>query len=214
MKIQQLHRVLFLLAGLLLLPGCTKTEPAAPVRVACIGDSVTYGYGLNVEYSYPSQLAALLGDGYLVENFGVNGAAAADYTATAAWQSCQTFAPDIAVILLGSNDTVLWTDEQSFVESYRRLLSQFPADTRLLLCTPPYAYPVDGIYQFGVQPEALQQVCQCIKQLSSELGLELVDLQMLTDDRRSWFSADGVHPNADGAAAIADAVAAILAAEK
>jgi len=46
------------------------------IKVACIGNSVTYGYGHeNPEVtSYPSQLATMLGDDYEVGNFGKSGA--------------------------------------------------------------------------------------------------------------------------------------------
>ena len=47
-----------------------------PVKVSCIGDSITYGAGLEdrESTSYPSQLQAILGEDYLVRNFGRNGA--------------------------------------------------------------------------------------------------------------------------------------------
>ena len=46
------------------------------IKVACVGNSVTYGYGLeNRETeSYPSRLQALLGEEYDVRNFGHSGA--------------------------------------------------------------------------------------------------------------------------------------------
>ena len=45
------------------------------IKVACVGNSVTYGYGLeNRETeSYPSRLQALLGEEYDVRNFGHSG---------------------------------------------------------------------------------------------------------------------------------------------
>src|SRR5579885_3646478 len=45
------------------------------IRVACVGDSITYGAGIKdrEHNSYPAQLQKLLGDGYEVRNFGVNG---------------------------------------------------------------------------------------------------------------------------------------------
>jgi hypothetical protein len=47
---------------------CKKADPEkAPIRVACIGDSITEG-------GYPQQyLAPLLGSGYVVGNFGASG---------------------------------------------------------------------------------------------------------------------------------------------
>ena len=52
---------------------------AEPIRVACIGDSITYGFGLadRAAESYPAQLQRLLNEcfpgGYEVRNFGNSG---------------------------------------------------------------------------------------------------------------------------------------------
>src|ERR1019366_2422176 len=40
------------------------------VRVACVGDSITFGYGL--QQSYPATLGHWLGTNYDVRNFGVS----------------------------------------------------------------------------------------------------------------------------------------------
>ncbi|ULT27085.1 hypothetical protein KUH03_10080 [Sphingobacterium sp. E70] len=47
----------------------------APIKVACIGNSVTFGYGLAhpAQDSYPVQLQALLGQEFEVRNFGHSG---------------------------------------------------------------------------------------------------------------------------------------------
>ena len=44
--------------------------------MACIGNSVTFGYGLpdRETQSYPFRLQQMLGDGYEVRNFGHSGA--------------------------------------------------------------------------------------------------------------------------------------------
>ena len=46
------------------------------VKVACIGNSITYGAGIvnREKNSYPAQLQVYLGDKYEVRNFGSNGA--------------------------------------------------------------------------------------------------------------------------------------------
>ncbi len=45
-------------------------------KVACIGNSVTYGYGHKepAKTSYPSQLQQMLGEKYEIRNFGHSGA--------------------------------------------------------------------------------------------------------------------------------------------
>ena len=54
----------------------TETLRFSKTKVACIGNSVTYGFGHDnpAETSYPSQLAKMLGDDYEVGNFGKSGA--------------------------------------------------------------------------------------------------------------------------------------------
>lgn len=46
-----------------------------PVRIACIGDSITYGAHVKerTKNCYPAQLQNLLGKDYLVRNFGASG---------------------------------------------------------------------------------------------------------------------------------------------
>ena len=55
-------------------------HPKAPApapekhRIACVGDSITYGYdlmGAFRKYCYPTQLQDMLGDSYQVLNFGI-----------------------------------------------------------------------------------------------------------------------------------------------
>jgi len=44
----------------------------AKLRVSCVGDSITHGYGVDVpsRQGYPAVMQGLLGDGYVVQNFG------------------------------------------------------------------------------------------------------------------------------------------------
>ena len=44
-----------------------------PIRVACVGDSITEGAGASGGNSYPSQLGKMLGEKWTVGNFGVSG---------------------------------------------------------------------------------------------------------------------------------------------
>lgn len=68
------------------------------VKVACVGNSITYGAGIfnRDKNSYPVQLQYYLGDGYEVRNFGSNGATAqADgdypYIRTAVYNESKAF---------------------------------------------------------------------------------------------------------------------------
>ena len=69
--------ITFLLGGMaavtLVAAPINPANYTAPVRIACVGDSITQGVGAVKGKSYPSQLQALLGDKWLVRNFGVSG---------------------------------------------------------------------------------------------------------------------------------------------
>ena len=47
-------------------------------KVACVGDSITYGYHIDnwFFHNYPYILQVLLGSGYYVRNFGLSGSTA------------------------------------------------------------------------------------------------------------------------------------------
>lgn len=46
-----------------------------PVKIACVGNSITYGAGIKNRFqnSYPGILSQLMGEGYDVRNFGISG---------------------------------------------------------------------------------------------------------------------------------------------
>ena len=82
------------------------------IRVAAIGNSITYGAGFdNPKHdSYPGQLQELLGKKYLVGNFGHSGATLLKkghnpYFKTEEFKKAVDFNADIAIIHLGINDT-------------------------------------------------------------------------------------------------------------
>ena len=65
----------------MLLTGSLSVEAARKktvqkIKVACVGNSITYGTGIQdrEHFSYPVQLQKMLGDKYLVGNFGKPGA--------------------------------------------------------------------------------------------------------------------------------------------
>src|SRR5436190_18515449 len=83
---------------------------AAATKVACIGDSITHGAGATGPNKYPSWLGHLLGGAYQVGNFGVSGSTmmmgpGASYWKTTTFADSKAFAPNIVVIMLGTNDS-------------------------------------------------------------------------------------------------------------
>ena len=118
----------------------------AQLRVACLGNSITYGTALPDPQTqcYPAVLQQLLGDGYKVENFGHAGAAVLirghhPYTQTQEYAAALAFRPDIAVIHLGVNDTDprSWPNfHEDFTADYLHIIAQLRVvnpDVRILI---------------------------------------------------------------------------------
>ena len=81
-------------------------------RVACLGNSITDGYGIDMAsaYGYPAQLQKKLGQDYWVRNFGVSSRTMLNkgdfpYMNEPAWRDALAFNPDVVIIKLGTNDS-------------------------------------------------------------------------------------------------------------
>ena len=66
--------LIFSVVLITVLSSCNKE----PLRVACVGDSITYGHGIadRDHDTYPAILDSLLGNKFNVQNFGVSGTTA------------------------------------------------------------------------------------------------------------------------------------------
>lgn len=188
------------------------------IKVACVGDSITYGHGISgwPENSYPHVLQELLGDGYHVNNYGVSSYAVQEkadrsYRTLAHYQECLAYDADIVVFMMGSNDSKPenWKDAETFRMDLESLLDSF-GDAKIILCTPATAFflegQTEGVTNHNIQPLMVDEIAQVVKEIAEKKGYTLLDIHALTADHPEWFTKDGVHPNNEGAAAIAKAV--------
>ena len=186
----------------------------APIRLACLGDSITFGMGIpdRERNSYPAQLQTLLGGGVDVRNFGVSGRTLLQkgdhpYRAEAAWREALDWKPDWVVIKFGSNDSKPqnWSQAAEFDGDYRALLAELrqanPA-VKIWLCTPAPAFPGSGTIREDV---VHGEIVPRVKALAAAETTGLIDLHAALEGRPALFP-DAVHPNRDGAALMAAAV--------
>jgi len=185
-------------------------------RVACIGDSITWGFTLLNPWkqSYPALLQGLLGDGYEVRNFGYNDASArfdADtpYVRKGVYRKSLECNPDIVLLMLGTNDTKKrnW-DPAVFRKDYRRLVESYrslPSNPRIVLIAPIRIFLVKGIALLGVYPDTMETgVRPAILEIGQEMGLQVVDLVDVLQE--SSLCLDGVHPQREGTRMIAEKI--------
>ena len=186
------------------------------IRVACIGDSITWGFTLLNPWKqgYPALLQEKLGKEYEVRNFGFNDASArfdADtpYVNKRVYRESLEWNPDIVLLMLGTNDTKTrnW-DPDIFRRDYRRIVDSYldlPSGPRVILIAPIRIFPVMGIPILGVHPETMEEgVRPAIREIADGMGLELVDLKDLFIDTR--YCRDGVHPQKTGVRMLAEAI--------
>ncbi len=196
----------------LLLLLCATILSAQPIRVACVGDSITYGLRIidRKSLSYPKRLQELLGEDYKVENFGANSATAGKkgnrpYTEKSIYTKSLAYEPDIVLLLLGTNDSKKqnWRGAESYMQDLldiARSYASLPSSPRVFLLTPPKAF--SGY--LSINDAHIQQEANAI--FLQEL-YPVIDLRLAFCQHREWISSDGIHPNAEGASAIAALVA-------
>jgi lysophospholipase L1-like esterase len=179
-------------------------DTAAPIRVACVGDSITQ--------DYPPILGRLLGERYQVRSCGFSGGTVMNvndrpYSACAACKEATAFNPDIVVFMLGTNDSKPdeWKHKERFKQDLIALLDHFaglPAKPKIWVCTPPWIakhYP-------GGHDEAVLNggIIPIIRAVAAERKLPLIDMHALFQGKPELF-VDGIHPNAAGCEVLAKA---------
>lgn len=182
--------------------------------VACVGDSITYGYHIDnwFFHNYPYILQVLLGSGYYVRNFGLSGSTAMrsakmSYRRFPNYCKSLKFLPDVIVIMFGTNDANAqnWNGPEVYTAEYRELLQSYrelSSRPMIWLMTPPLPlYPKTEVDR--AMNEHIRQEQDYVKALAEEQDAQLIDLCEKTKDRPDWFQPDGVHPNAKGAMEIA-----------
>lgn len=194
-------------------------DPAAykaPVRVACIGDSITQGAGAAKGKSYPSQLQELLGPSWHVGNFGISGRTLLKkgdfpYWKEQAYQTALGFKPDVVIIMLGTNDTKPqnWKHEAEFVADYTELVKSFlnlESKPRVYVCRP---CPVPEPGNFGINGTNVKEEIKRLDALAADLKLGVIDMHAALADKPGMLP-DRVHPNTEGAGEMAKAAFSVL----
>lgn len=184
------------------------------VRVACIGNSITFGAGIKNRSrdSYPSVLARMLGDSYWVKNFGVSARTMLNkgdhpYMNEPAYKNALAFNPNIVVIKLGTNDSKSfnWKYKADFMKDAQTMIDAFkglPSQPKIYLCYPSKAYLTgDGINDDIISKEIIPM----IKKLAKKNNLSVIDLHTAMDGMPELFP-DRIHPNEKGAQVMAKVV--------
>ena len=206
---------------------CTSYDRGKPIRVedytqtirvACIGDSITYGYSIKnrIKDCYPAQLGRMLGQKWQVRNFGVSGATLLKkgdlpYWNQQAFKDALAYNPNVVIIKLGTNDTKPqnWKYKDQFFADYSDMIDCFaelPSKPRIWICKPVPAYGE----RWGISETIIKnEVIPLIDRIARSKHVAVIDLYGPLSGKPELFP-DQIHPNAEGAYDIAKVIYAVL----
>jgi acyl-CoA thioesterase I len=228
-KYSLLLRVWF---SLLILTPPALLADSTPLRVACVGDSITYGYSLTnrEDDSYPARLGQWLGAGYDVRNFGVSGATMLHngnlpYVKQKAHAEAVAFKPDIVIIMLGTNDSKHrnegdskkipdnWQHKADYVPDYEALIAEFREanpSVKVYVCDPTPCFPG----RWGINGTTIHdEIIPLIHQVAMETKATDIDLYDPLVSRKDLFP-DTIHPNDAGAQMMSSVIYTALTGKK
>ncbi len=162
--------------------------------ILAFGDSLTFGSGVDREFSYPSQLQDeldSLGHAYRVVNGGISG----DTTSggVARLNMALELQPEIVILELGGNDGLRGIPVEVARDNLRTMIAAFnEIGSRVILAgmTLPLNYGPDYIRDF----EAIYV------ELAEEFDVVRIPffLEGLVEEYERYMQSDGIHPTGEG----------------
>lgn len=188
----------------------------AQTKVACVGNSVTYGMGIEDRTQvYPTQLQNKLGNSYEVKNFGHSGATLLKkghrpYNTLPEYKAALDFKPDIVIIHLGLNDTDPrnWSRfRDEFIKDYISLIDTFKAvnpKAEVMICRMTPIFHTHSRFKSSTR-DWYWQIQKAIEIVAETQNVHLIDLHTPLYSHPELLP-DALHPNGTGAGIIAETV--------
>ncbi len=185
-------------------------QKVSPKFVVMIGDSLTAGYGLPVEESIPSVLQTILrkqGHNVRVINAGVSGDTSTGGRARLDWalHDANEGKPDLVIVELGANDALRGIEPKLTHDNIDAILTTLTSRNIKVLLSGMLAPPNMGKDYAATFNDLFPTLAKKHRVAFDPFFLVGVAAQSKLNQ------ADGMHPNAEGAAQIAERLAPIVA---
>ena len=206
--------------------------PPRIVKIACVGDSITYGLkSTSTLNTYPSQLKLLLGKKYDVQNYGRSSSYMIDpkdypdykyiadrsvaYKQTNEYKNSIAYNPDIGVICLGANDAYVSNTNSGVNQSkyyydsavaMAKMYQSLPAKPKVVFMYPPARF--DAQYRLDYIKNT---IIPLLNAAAKECGCDVIDLFSATEQYAKnkdtkYIDKDGIHLADAGYAVMAQVV--------
>ncbi len=165
-------------------------------KVVAFGDSITNGYGVDKDKTYPAQLSELLG--VEVINAGINGEMSSAGLKRLP-SIVEKYSPDILIICHGGNDILRKQNLLKAKENIAQMIKLAKSKNIHVILVGVPAVEVLNL-----------STAQFYKELSSEYDVALEDSALESILNDSTLKTDQVHPNEKGYELLANKIAQIL----
>ncbi len=205
-KESSLKIIFFLIFVFTFISYAQESKHIRPIRVACVGNSITYGAGLadRKKDSYPAVLGRVLGNGYEVKNFGVSGRTALRKGDYPYWKEKElrkaiVYNPDIVIIKFGSNDSKPenWRYKDEFEKDYGNLVDVFlgrRAHRKVFICQPVPAFNKNYTISDST---IVNEIIPNIEKVAKAKKVKTIDLYKAFSGKE-YLYLDGIHLNKEG----------------
>ncbi len=197
-----MYKKIFLTLLLLYYSLSSTAVSYAATKVACLGDSITYGHRVGPEENYVYKLQMLLGDDYEVKNFGVNNASVEHgstlcYTDTEEYKKALEYNADIYLLMIGTNDAkaVNFNGKASFISDYMGIVNKVGRKRIIISDIPPVNYSSSVVLTSEyTTPQNVTHINELISLIALQNRIPLVqNNHVLSDKLNSSIHKDGVH---------------------
>jgi acyl-CoA thioesterase I len=194
---------------------------AIAMRVACVGDSDTAGFGLQSANSYPSQLERILkqtDERWEARNFGYSGGTVINqgdmpYTRHSMYNSALAYEPDVVVFQFGGNASRSQNRgyiQEHFLSDYVDLIQAFvqlPSKPKILICQPLAVFSSN----WTISPTIIRdQIVPLTAQVASTWDAPIVDFYSISKDSPGLLQSDKIHPTTECSRIMAEMVASMI----
>lgn len=173
-------------------------------KVIAIGDSLTAGYGLSLDESYPKQLEKkLLESSYNVEiiNAGISGETTAGLLERMEFIKSQK--PEIVLITIGGNDALRATRLEVTKDNIYKIIQQLKSGDNKIAANKIFLMQIQAPQNLGIN--YVKNFNDMYSEIAKKEKINLVPFvvpEVFLNN--NYMQDDGIHPNKDGYKYIVD----------